>query len=123
MNGTGNQNIFIGKPFSSHQFNDIPTFIFINDVLQNYAGLVAYNLEELENNITIIWDHLLTNCELMLSSLTNIIKIEFISFDISKVSSMYRMFDNYISITSLNLNKFDTSNVKYMDAIFIFVFH
>ena len=55
VNGTGNQSIFNGKPFSSHQFNDIPTFIFINDVLQNYAGLVAYNLEELENNITIIW--------------------------------------------------------------------
>ena len=120
VNGTGNQSILNGIPFDSYKFNDSPNSIFINGVLQNYTGLVAYNLEELENNITIIWDHLLTNCALMFSSLTNITKIEFINFDTSKVTSMYRMFDNCNSITSLNLNNFDTSNVIYMDAMFYF---
>ena len=57
VNGTGNQTIINGEEFNSHQFNDTPTFIFINGVLQNYTGLVVYDLEELENNITIIWDH------------------------------------------------------------------
>ena len=51
MNGTGNRTILYGEPFNLRQFNDSPTFIFINDVLQNYTGNVAYDLEELENNI------------------------------------------------------------------------
>ena len=88
--------------------------------MQNYTGIVVYNLEDPENNITMIWDHLLTNCDLMFFSLTNITKIEFINFDTSEVTSMYGMFYNCISITSLNLNNFDTSKVQIMDAMFYF---
>jgi len=120
VNGTGNQTILYGEPFNLRQFNDSPTFIFINDVLQNYTGNVAYDLEELENNITMIWDHLLTKCDLMFFNLLNITKIEFINFDTSKVTSMYGMFYNCISITSLNLKNFNTLNVQTMDAMFYF---
>ena len=102
VNGIGNQAILYGEEFNFHQFTDNPTFIFINDILENYTGLVAYNLEELENNITMIWEYLLTNCDLMFFSLLNITKIEFINFDTSQVTSMYGMFYNCISITSLN---------------------
>ena len=54
----------------------------------------------------------------MFFNLYNIIKIEFINCDTSKVTSMYGMFFNCISITSLNLNSFDTSMVQNMDAMF-----
>jgi len=118
VNGTGNQNILNGQDFSYHNFNDNPSEIFINGKLQNYTGNIAYNLNDSENNITMIWDHLLTNCDIMFFSLTNIIKMEFINFDTSKVTSMYGMFFNCISITSLNLNNFDTSMVQNMDAMF-----
>ena len=118
VNGTGNQSIINGEGFSNHYFNDNPSEIFINDKLQNYNGNVAYNLNDSQNNITMIWDHLLTNCDLMFYSLYNITKIEFINFDTSKVTSMYGMFFNCISITSLNLNNFDTSMVQDMDGMF-----
>ena len=119
VNGTGNQRILNGESLSNHYFNDNPTHIFINDVLQNYTGNIAYNLKALENNITMVWDHLLTYCDIMFFGLFNITKIEFINFDSSKVTSMYGMFFNCISITSLNLNNFDTSMVKNMDAMFL----
>ena len=118
VNGTDNQNILNGKEFNNHNFNDNPSFIFINDELQNYTGKVVYNLKDSENNITIIWDHLLTNCDTMFLDLSNITKIEFIDFDTSQVISMYGMFYGCISITSLNLSIFDTSMVQKMDAMF-----
>jgi len=118
VNGTGNQSILNGNKFNNHYFNDNPSVIFINDVLQNYTGIVVYDLENSVNNITIIWNHLLTNCDTMFLGLSNITKIEFINFDTSKVTSMYGMFYNCIFITSLNLNMFDTSNVQNMDAMF-----
>ena len=120
INGTGNQSILNGKKLFDRYFNDSPSFIFINNVLQNYTDIVVYNLEDPENNITIIWDHLLTNCDTMFFGLSNITKIEFINFDTSKVTSMYGMFYNCISITFLNLKDFDTSNVQIMDAMFYY---
>ena len=65
VNGTGNQSILNGKGFNKHNFNDNPSHILINDVLQNYTDIVAYNLKDSENNITIIWDQLITNCDTM----------------------------------------------------------
>ena len=118
VNGAGNQNILNGNGFNGHYFNDNPIEIFINDVLQNYTGMVAYNLDDSNNNITMIWDHLLTNCNIMFKGLTNITRIEFINFDTSEVTSMYGMFYDCISITSLNLNNFDTSKVQRLDAMF-----
>ena len=118
VNGIGDQRILSDKYLNSHYFNDDPSEIFINDTLQNYKGKVVNISEGPENNITIIWDHLLTNCDAMFYGLSNITKIEFINFDTSKVTSMYGMFYDCISITSLNLNTFDTSNVKKMDAMF-----
>jgi len=120
VNGKGNQSILNGKEFEDHYFNDTPSLILINDVLQNYTDIVAYNLEDPENDITMIWDHLLTNCDLMFYSLSNITNIEFINFDTSEVTSMYGMFYSSISITSLNLNNFDTSKVQTMDAMFYY---
>ena len=118
VNGTDNQSKLKGKEFNNHFFNDNPSFIFINDELQNYTGKVVYNLKDLENNITIIWDHLLTDCDIMFLDLSNITKIEFINFDTSKVTNMYGMFYGCSSITSLNLSIFDTSMVQKMDAMF-----
>jgi len=120
VNGTGNQSILNGIEFNNHFYNNTPSYILINGVIQNYTGIVAYNLEDPENNITMIWDHLLTNCELMFFKLYNITKIEFINFDTSEVTTMYGMFYECISITSLNLNNFDTSKVQIMDAMFYY---
>ena len=118
VNGIGEQRILNDKYLNSHYFNDNPSEIFINDVIQNHTDKVVYNLDGPENNITMIWDHLLTNCDTMFYGLSNITKIEFINFDTSQVTSMYGMFYDCSSITSLNLNNFDTSNAKKMDAMF-----
>ena len=118
INGVGNQSILNGQKINNHSFKDNPLLIFINNVLQNYSCKIAYNLEDSINNIAMIWDHLLANCDTMFLGLSNIIKIEFINFDISEVTSIYGMFYDCKLITSLNLNNFDTSKVKNMDAIF-----
>jgi len=118
VKGINDQKILNDEGLYGHYFNDIPSEVFINDVLQNYTDKFVYNLEDSESNITKIWDHLLINCEVMFYNLYNITKIEFINFDTSQVTSMYGMFYGCKSINSLNLNNFDTSNVQKMDAMF-----
>ena len=118
IKGTGNQSILNNEIIEGYYFNDNPNQILINGVLQDYIGKIVYNLEETENNITMIWDHLLTNCTVMFYHLSNITKIEFINFDTSKVENMWGMFSRCSSLISINLNNFDTSSVKNMDEMF-----
>ena len=46
---------------------------------------MVYNLEKEENNITVVFDNLLTECNVMFFNLSNITKIDFSKFDSSKL--------------------------------------
>ena len=120
INCSGDQYILNDESIEGYYFDDIPTQIYVNGILQDYNGKIAYDLKGKENNITMIWDHLLTNCALMFYKLINITKIDFSNFDSSKVENMWGMFFGCSSLISLNLNNFDTSSVKKMDAMFIY---
>ena len=123
LKGTGNQyilnnnnNLTIEKEF--YVFNEIPDKILINGVLQDYTGNEVYNLEKEENNITMIFNNLLNDCNLMFFNLTNIIEIDLSKFDSSKVTGMAGMFYDCTSLSSIHFNNFNTASTKTMHRMF-----
>ena len=121
IEGTGRQQIlqntemYLAIPPSI----DTPDEIYINNILQNSVGFsVNINSENVINNVTIKWNHLLTNCREMFFYLYNIKNIYFLNFDTSRVTDMNCMFYHCESLISLDLSIFDTSNVINMNNMF-----
>ena len=95
-----------------------PDKILINGIPQNYTGKIVYGLEKEENEITLIFNNLLTQCNTMFYDLNNIIKIDLSKFDSSEVTEMIGMFYSCISLTSINFEGFNTKSLISMDYIF-----
>ena len=112
INGTGNQYIL------SSSFQSIPNKIIVNGITQNSTNRYIQNLQENINNISMIWNYKLTNCQGMFSGLSNIIKIDMTNFDISSVTDMSYMFSGCSSLKYLYINDLDTSSVTLINNMF-----
>ena len=100
----------------SEEYSFLPDRILINGI--NHAVNKVYNLENSENNITLIWDNKLTSTSQMFKGCSNIIEIDFTLFDTSNVNYMNEMFSDCSSLVSLDLSNFNTSNVERLDSMF-----
>ena len=69
----------------NYSFNYLPDKILINGNNIPYKDFMVYNLEKEENNITVVFDNLLTECNIMFFNLSNSTKIDFSKFDSSKL--------------------------------------
>ena len=123
IKGRGNQKIlfdqtFVGMDGVSRRISYNPSKIYVNEVLQNYTGKMVYNLENDINNITMIFNSLITNAGGMFLNMENITKIDLSKFNSSAITYMGYMFYGCISLISLNLDNLDTSLVKYMNHMF-----
>ena len=98
-----------------YTFESSPSEIISNGELVNSIGFYVNNLTNNENHITIKFNEPLTNCDVMFFGLSNIIYINFIKVDSSRVKSMIGMFCGCNNLTSLDLNNFNTSSVIYME--------
>ena len=122
IKGSGNQyilnndSLYIDNKYFN--FTHIPDKILINGDPQNYTGYMVYNLEKEENDITLIFNDLLTDCNAMFYNLSNIIKIDLSKFDSSMVTEMACMFYDCTSLISINFNNFDTSSTKDIHRMF-----
>jgi surface protein len=120
--GTGDQYILNNQNITidniKFNFNSIPDKILVNGIPLDYVGNMVYGLEKEENTITIIFDNLLTECNVMFYGLRNITKIDLSKFDSSKVTGMAGMFYSCSSIVSINLDNFVTSSVTTMHGMF-----
>ena len=96
----------------------LPSEIYINGKFYTSYSKEVNGLKGSNNNITLKWNSLITNCVAMFSDLSNIIYIDFSKFDTSKVFSMFLMFGNCISLKSLDLSGFNTSLVTDMCSMF-----
>ena len=115
IKGAGNQKILNNLSLNGYTLDIKPSHIYINDILQNYSDYMVYDLTEEENNITMIWDIQIENCNAMFYSLTNVVKIDLSKFDSSKVTIMNDMFFDCISLTSIIFDNFDTYLVNHME--------
>ena len=117
IKGKGNQTVINSDTL--YKYKDVdPDKILINGSPQKLTGKVAYNLKGLENNITLVWNSQLTNCQNMFRSLTNIVKVDLSKFDSSKVTNMFCMFVFCSSIVSMNFTNFKTTSAKSIRSMF-----
>ena len=123
--------------------NIVKVYIEGEEIIINENNKI--NVPEGRDTIILQWDNVQTNCEKMFSGLSNIIEIDFSLFDTSEVNrmksffencinlkkinfgenfvtslieSMFGIFYNCISLTSLDLSHFDTSHVSQMQNLF-----
>ena len=110
-----NQNIL-----SSSYTDTLPNQIIVNGHEQNPISITINNYLDSSNNnnITLIWTSRLTTCENMFNSMTNIISIDMSKFDFSNVNSMAYMFNGCTSLKYLNLDNIKTSSVTAMYNLF-----
>ena len=123
INGAGTQQILCNKKFyvinyGLVQFTAIPDEIYVNNIFQNKTDFYVYDLVNEINNVTMVWNSQLEDCNCMFMDLTNIIKIDFSKFDTSKVTQMNHMFYGCISLTSIDFTNFYTPLVTGMIYMF-----
>ena len=96
-----------------------PNQILLNGEIQNYTGIIVYNLIEEINNITMRWEFEITNCNYMFYNLSNITNIDLSNFNASKVTEVKSMFHGCKSLISLDLNSFNNaSSLIHMSKMF-----
>ena len=131
IKGKGNQPILNNKTidglwsmnnnindFTSLSFNIKPSELLVNNIKINKIDFYVYNLTEEKNNITIKFNQIITNCNVMFYGLTNIIMINLTKFDFSHVISMEYMFARCNNLLSLYLNSFNALSPIYMGFLF-----
>lgn len=127
INGTGTQQILYDKPFYIQgagivKFSSLPDEIYINNEYQNYSDYYVYNLVNEINEVTMVWYNKLEDCNCMFMYLSNIVRIDFSKFDVSKVTQMNNMFHECLSLTSIDFTNFYTPLVTGMGYMFFHCF-
>ena len=122
INGTGDQKILSDSSVEKYEvnyvFEELPDEILVNGVYKGSKDRIAYNLSQEINNVTMIWNSSLTNCNCMFYDLSNIISIDFSKFETSQVTNMLYMFNGCTSLVSLDLTNFNTELVTDMQKMF-----
>ena len=110
-----NQNIL-----SSSYYGTLPNQIIVNGHnLSPISKTINNYLDSVNyNNITLVWTNRLSSCENMFNSMTNIISLDMSKFDFSNVNSMAYMFNGCSSLKYLNLDNIKTSSVTAMYNLF-----
>ena len=105
---------------SSSYSGTLPNKIIVNGKEQNPTSkIVSNNLySSNNNNIALIWTDSLSSCANMFNSMTNIISIDMSKFDFSNVNSMDSMFCGCSSLKYINLDNIKTSSVTSMYNLF-----
>ena len=75
-------------------------------------------VDNIEDEIELVWTNKLTNCNSMFKDMTDITEIDFSEFDSSEVTDMQHMFASCVSLTSINLDNLNTSKVVNMNQMF-----
>ena len=101
-----------------HKLNKFNTEIYINDKLSEYNNYFTTK-EEGKYKIKLKIYNKLTDCSYMFSQCKNIIKINFISFNICSITNMNYMFSGCHHLINIsNLSSFDTKKVNDMSHMF-----
>ena len=136
---------FLNDLFSFHHSSKITLkikgigdqYIFGNEILYNFTGInylkrvyingneqdmikYKYYFNETNNFVELIWDDNLNNCGFMFFRCTSIIEINLSKFNTTKIEFMDRMFAFCSSLTSIELSNFNTSKVTDMHSMFAY---
>ena len=113
IKGSGTQSIL------NSDFLPQPNEVYVNDNFINIDNENKINnLLDEENNITMKWNDKLESFASMFNGLSNIIEIDFLNFDTSRVTAMNNMFCDCTNLISVKINNLDTSLVTSMGSMF-----
>ena len=97
--------------------NSFPNSVTINGE-NNDPGATYVLLTEPENTVVFSWNSPLTSTEGMFYNVENILSIDLSKFDTSQLQKTARMFMNCKNLKSINFNNFNTSSVGDMSYMF-----
>ena len=98
IKGPGRKSIFSAS-CGRTKFPD-PKYVYINNILQETVS-DKYDFNETENNIKLVWENKINNCNCLFQNCGNIIKIDFSNFDFSLGITGNCMFLGCTSLTEI----------------------
>ena len=113
IRGTGYKNIFSSEEEYEFESEYYPDKISINGIDQDIINH-TYFFDSEENIVDLIWYNSIKNCRQMFRKSHDITEINLFYFDSSQIETMYCMFFECTSLTSVNLTNFETSKVTEM---------
>ena len=116
INGIGDKNILTLNQ-TNFKKSLYPNFIYINDERQDNIDY-HYNFNQIVNEVKLVWNHSINDCQYMFQNCYDIIEIDLSEFDFSKVKRTNFMFSNCYSLKSINFKNVDTSQVTRMNRMF-----
>ena len=107
------------QSFLSEEYNGVkPYKVILNG--EDIINCCSYGFIESKNNITLIFDIQIEDCESMFMDLENIIGIDLSHFDSSKVTNMISMFDGCSNLENIKFGNINTSSVKDLTYLFYY---
>ena len=101
----------------SNSYSNKPKIVYINEIKQSTLG-PKFNLDKQENNVILIWEKYVTNCQNMFKYCNQITELNFTHFDTSQVEQMTFMFQGCTNLKNLDVSNMDTSKVQNMGVMF-----
>ena len=111
--GKGNQNLL------SNIFSKNPSQVIVNGINRDSCNNNKIcELEYEENNVTLIFNDVITSTSAMFNTLNNIKEIDLSLFDFSKVNTMRYMFRECTNLEKIEFGNINTSSVTNMEQLF-----
>ena len=111
--GKGNQSLLYNS------FSKNPTQVIVNGINRDSCNNNKIcELEYEENNVTLIFNDVITSTSAMFNTLNNIKEIDLSLFDFSKVNTMRYMFRECTNLEKIEFGNINTSSVTNMEQLF-----
>ena len=101
----------------SYEYAPLPDEIHINGVNQTEIKK-AYDLDETENTIKLIWKDSIIRTTCMFLMCKDIAEIDLSNFDSSQVTHLHAMFYGCSSLTKINLSNFNSPQAEDITRLF-----
>ena len=95
----------------------IPDSIIINGEREQVSSSTLYNLPEKKNDIIVSWNTL-PSCTKMFKNSYSVVSIDLSKFDSSEITDMSEMFYSCSKLKNINFGNFNTAQVQNMDNMF-----
>ena len=116
INEIGMNNILY-KNYLNKEF-PCPSFIYLNDEIQNLTECYKINITKPESLVKLIWINPLKTIHGLFLFCSNITEVKFLNFDTSLINNITGVFQHCTSLTSVDVSSLNIKNVSYIHFMF-----
>ena len=116
INKIGTNNILFYRDINN--VYPCPSFIYLNNELQNLEDCTKININAPESSVKLIWNNPLNSIRCLFCSCPYIEEIKFLNFDTSLLTDMTALFEHCYSLTSVDVSNLNIKNVKFIGEMF-----